>query len=97
MVFIKKESSLNIIAKKSKKLCIKALIWPSNKKFITFLLTKNKTSSLHHFEAYEYHVKICEALLSTHNQTKLLTGSIYPLKIQISLSGPLCTSRPTSL
>ena len=43
-----------------------------------FLLTKIKTSILHHFEAYECLVKIYDPHLSAHNQTKLLTGSIYP-------------------
>ena len=47
----------------------------SNKKK-TFLLRVIKTPSFHHFEAYEYLVKICEDQLSTHNQTKLLTGLI---------------------
>ena len=47
-------------------------------KFIIFLLTKIKSSSLHLFEAYEYLVKIYEGQLSAHNQTKLLAGSIYP-------------------
>ena len=45
-------------------------------KFIIFLLTKIKTSSLHNFEAYEYLAKIYQAQISAHNQTKMLTGSI---------------------
>ena len=41
---------------------------------ITFLLSKIKTSSLRHFEAYEYLVKIYEGQLSIKNQTMLLKG-----------------------
>ena len=33
-----------------------------------------KTSSLYHFEAYEYLNKICEDQLSTHNQTNFNGG-----------------------
>ena len=39
-------------------------------KIITFILTMIKTFSHHHFESYEYLVKIYEDLLSTHNQIK---------------------------
>ena len=52
----------------------------NNFQITTFLLTKIKTFSLHHFEAYEYLARIYEGQLSAHNQTKLLTGSIYPPK-----------------
>ena len=54
------------------------LNWAFREKIIIFLLTKIKSSSLHHFEAYEYLVKIYEGQLSAHNQTKLLAVSIYP-------------------
>ena len=62
-----------------------------SKKINTFLLTKIKTSSLDHFEAYEYLVKIYEHQLSIYNQTKLLTWSIYPPK------NSNFTERPTVL
>ena len=44
------------------------------------MLTKIKTSSLRHFEAYEYLVQIYAQQLSTYNETKLHTWSIYPPK-----------------
>ena len=51
-----------------------------NEKITIFLLTKIKTSSLHHFEANEYLVKIYEHELPHNTQTKLLTWYTYPLK-----------------
>ena len=47
-----------------------------------------KTSSLRHFEAYKCQVKIWEERLSTHNQTKLLMGSISPPEKWISTDWP---------
>ena len=69
-------SMFNLISKK-KKFCRGYHGLPCSN-YIFFLLTKMKTSSLQHFEAHENVVKIYEGQLSAHNQTKLLTGSIYP-------------------
>ena len=56
-----------------------------------------KTSSLYHFEAYEYLIQICEDQLSTHNQTKSHGGLKITVSVENSLDAPLCTIEPILL